>query len=72
MSESIYEFVLGELELSKGNWSVVADATRMSKRTIEKIARREIEDPGVSHIEKLAAYFRSRASIRTRRSELRA
>jgi transcriptional regulator with XRE-family HTH domain len=71
MAESIYEFVMGELELSKGNWSAVAGATRMSKRTIEKIARREIKDPGVSHIEKLANYFRSRASMKTRSTELR-
>ena len=68
----MYEYVLVELELAKGNWTAVADATGMSKRTIEKIARREIKDPGVSHIETLASYFRSRASTKTRRSELRA
>lgn len=73
MVESIYAYVLTELESAKGNWTKVAKATRMSKRTIEKIARREIEDPGVSHIEKLAAYFRSPAAARTRRAiELRA
>ena len=59
MTDSIYEYVLAQLELAKGKWSEVADGTGMSKRTIEKIARREIEDPGVSHIEKLATYFRS-------------
>ena len=65
MTDSIYAFVLAELELAKGKWSEVADGTGMSKRTIEKIARREIEDPGVSHIEKLATYFRgSRKSKR--------
>lgn len=54
----MYAYVLAELERSKGRWSEVADGAGMSKRTIEKIARREIEDPGVSHIEKLAVYFR--------------
>lgn len=64
--ESIYEYVLDELEQAKGNWSTVATETGMSKRTIEKIARREIEDPGVSHIEKLAAYFRGQHSAHKR------
>ncbi len=59
-TESIYQYVLTSLEASKGHWSAVAEASGVSKRTIEKIARREIRDPGVSHIEKLARYFRER------------
>ena len=55
--ESMYEFVMTRLQSSKGSWNDVANGSGVSKRTIEKIARREIEDPGVSHIEKLAAYF---------------
>jgi transcriptional regulator with XRE-family HTH domain len=58
MTQTLHEFVLAELEASKGRWTEVADGAGVSKRTLEKIARREIEDPGVSHIEKLAAYFR--------------
>lgn len=58
MQESIYAYVLRELQASKGRWSDVADGSGVSKRTIEKIARREIADPGVSHIERLAKYFR--------------
>lgn len=61
MVESIYAFVLERLEASKGRWSQVASATGISKRTIEKIARREIKDPGVTHIETLATYFREQA-----------
>lgn len=72
MSDSIYEYVLGELELSKGNWEAVAEATGVPKRSIEKIARQEWKNPGVNSIEALASYFRSRASIKTRRAELRA
>lgn len=60
MSESIYEFVLQCLQQTKGNWPSVAEETGMSLRTIEKIARREVKDPGVSHVEKLASYFRGR------------
>ena len=47
----------------------IAEGSGVSKRTIEKIARREIEDPGVSHIEKLAAFLNSRTqSTEHRRS----
>lgn len=59
MQQSLHEFVLAQLQETKGRWSEVAEESGVSKRTLEKIARREIEDPGVSHIEKLAAYFRS-------------
>jgi len=58
MTDSLYEFVMRELEASKGTWPEVAEGSGVSHRTVEKIARREIADPGVSHVEKLAAYFR--------------
>ncbi len=59
MSESTYEYVLEQLQLCKGDWSAVAEATDISKRTIEKIARQEVKDPGVRKIECLATYFRA-------------
>ena len=59
MEQSLYEYVLEQLEASKGHWTEVADGAGVSKRTVEKIARREIKDPGVSHIEALAKYFRN-------------
>ncbi len=62
MSESIYEYVLEQLQQAKGDWPAIAKGTEISLRTIEKIARREVKDPGVSRIEKLAAYFRGRDS----------
>jgi len=58
MQDSIYAFVLSELQNSKGRWPAVAEGSGVSRRTIEKIASGEIADPGVSHIEKLACYFR--------------
>jgi transcriptional regulator with XRE-family HTH domain len=58
MPESLYEFVMAQLQASKGSWPVVAESSGVSVRTISKIARREIEDPGISHVEKLAKYFR--------------
>lgn len=50
---------MNRLQGAKGRWREVANGSGVSLRTLEKIARKEIEDPGVSHIEKLAAYFRS-------------
>jgi transcriptional regulator with XRE-family HTH domain len=38
----------------------IADGTGVPKRTLEKIKRREIEDPGVSHVEKIANWFRDK------------
>jgi len=57
MQIGIHDYVLRELQAWKGKWPAVADGSGVSLRTIEKIARREIGDPGVSHIEKLAAFF---------------
>lgn len=51
---------MDQLQQSKGRWREVAKGAGVSKRTVEKIARREIVDPGVSHIEALAAYFNSK------------
>ena len=58
MNESIHQYVLEQLQLSKGRWTRVAEATEISKRTIEKIASGESKNPGVRSIEKLANYFR--------------
>lgn len=62
MTESIYQFVLDELEKAKGRWPDVARDTDMSLSTLKKIARREVENPGVVHIEKLATYFREQSA----------
>jgi hypothetical protein len=56
--ESIYAFVLTRLAASKGHWRSVAEGSGVSLRTLEKIARKEIADPGVSNVEKLASYFK--------------
>lgn len=53
----MYERVLRHLEASKGRWPEVAVGSGVSKRTIEKIYRKEIQDPGVSHIEALDRWF---------------
>lgn len=67
IEQSMHQFVLDSLEKAKGTWPAIAEATGVSKRTIEKIASGAIEDPGVSHIEALARYFRGRR-VRDNRS----
>jgi len=62
MEQSLYEFVISNLQAAKGTWPTIAEASGVSKRTLEKIASGEIADPGVSHIEKLANYFRDQAA----------
>lgn len=63
MNVSIYDYVMTEIPGSGLTYQEIADGSGVSRRTIEKIARREIDDPGVSHIEKLAAFFQSRAAM---------
>lgn len=62
MEESLYDYVMDQLEASKGSWPTVAADADVALSTLVKIARREIADPGVSHIEKLAKHFRSQAT----------
>lgn len=61
---SIHEFVVEQLQEAKGRWPVVAEETGISRRTIEKIARRESRDPAVSLIERLAKYFRGQNGLK--------
>lgn len=67
--KSMLAYVLRGLERSKGNWTHVAEASGVPKRTLEKIARREIEDPGISHIQRLFNYFTKleKSALRRRR-----
>ncbi len=57
----MYEYVMGELGASDLTYEQIAEGSGVAKRTVEKIARREIKDPGVSHIEKLAVFFRGQS-----------
>jgi len=62
MEQSLHDFVIAQLHDSKGKWPLISGATGVSKRTIEKISNGHIKDPGVSHIEKLATYFRAQSA----------
>lgn len=56
----IHKYVLGQLELTKGTWRAIADESGVPYDTITKIAQRQIEDPKVSKLQKLANYFRAK------------
>ena len=56
--ESIHDFVVDRLQATKGKWPKVAEGSGIPLRTIEKVARREVADPRIGTVEKLANYFR--------------
>lgn len=60
MKQSLYGYVMRQLDSTDLTYQQVSDGSGVAKRTVEKIARREIEDPGVSHVEKIAHFFRAR------------
>lgn len=72
MEISLHQFVLDKLEDSKGTWPTVAEESGVPLRTLEKIARQEIENPGIQHVERLARYFRSIKQVNGGGSERRA
>ena len=55
---TIHEYVLDRLKATKGNWPEVAAQSKVSYRTLKKIAAGLIVSPRVKHLEKLASYFR--------------
>jgi len=59
MESTMHDYVLSALGRCKGKWPEVATGSGVSYRTIEKIARGEIVDPSVSHVQKLHDYFRA-------------
>jgi len=71
MEDSLYDLVMRELEAARGSWPTVAQGSGVPFSTVVKIARREIKDPGISHIEKLARYFRGNREGHSPSNELR-
>lgn len=53
----MHDFVVDRLQQSKGQWSAISEKTGVPLRTIQKIASREIKNPGITHMEKLANNF---------------
>ena len=72
METLLYEYVIGELRSGRLTYRQVAEGSGVSRRTIEKIARREIADPGISRIERIATFLRSQDAARHRARHARA
>jgi predicted transcriptional regulator len=60
MNHSIYDYVMRRLEADKSNWKAVAAGSGVPYSTLYKIGERIVKDPGVSHIEKLAKWYREK------------
>lgn len=52
------DFVLRQLQERKGGWPQIAKETGIAYSSLSKMARGDIDDPGVRKIEALARYFR--------------
>lgn len=61
--QTMHEYVVQQLQSSKGEWPQIASATSMAYTTLKKIATREVRDPGVSLVERLNKYFRERERV---------
>jgi hypothetical protein len=59
MDKPMLEYVLERLDESKGRLPTVAAESGVPYRTLQKIANRDTEDPGVSHIQRLHDYYRA-------------
>ena len=57
MNISIHQFVVRQLQECKGEWPLVAKATRVPLSTIARIASGETKNPRVKPIERLARHF---------------
>lgn len=59
MEQSMHDFVVGRLDAARGRWPQIAEASGVPLRTLEKVARRETEDPRVGTIQRLFDYLSS-------------
>lgn len=61
----IYGYVMAELQgiTTERGYQDVAEGSGVPKSTVKKIKRKEIVDPGVSHVQKLASLFRALESM---------
>lgn len=63
---AIYDYVMERLTIAidtgKYTYEEISEGSGVPKRSLEKIKRKEFKNPGVSHIESLANFFRERES----------
>jgi len=56
-NHDIHGYVLAAFSKTPKTYCEIAEGTKMSVRTVEKVARREAKDPKVSTVQKLYNYF---------------
>lgn len=61
MEKTLLEYVLESLEASRGKWAEVAEGSGVPYHTLTKIAQKQIANPGVNHVQRLADYFQQKA-----------
>lgn len=60
MDTAILDYVLAQLDATKGEWREISDESEVPYDTLTKIALRRVKNPGVLTVQKLADYFRGR------------
>jgi transcriptional regulator with XRE-family HTH domain len=61
--QSLHEYVIAELEKAGSkHWRQISEDSGVNLSTLKKIARREVANPGVSFVEKLADYFQNQTA----------
>jgi len=60
MAISLHDYVVERLQATKGKWKAIEDQSGVSRRTFSKIARKEVKNPRIATVQKLADYFRSK------------
>lgn len=56
----MYDYVMAQLQMSKGSWRKISRETGLGYEWLSKVAQGAIKNPGVKQIEMLDHYFRSR------------
>jgi hypothetical protein len=62
LHEEVLKALDQAIDTGRYTYQEISDGSGVPKRTVEKIKRREIVDPGVSHCESLANFFREQAA----------
>lgn len=68
MDQDLHQYVLSELDAAKGRWPEISAETGVPYQTMTKIAQRRIRNPGISHIQNLADYFKRQGGLPQRRA----
>lgn len=62
LSINLYDYVVEQLAKYKGEWPTIAADTGIAYGTLVKIARKDVDNPGVVTIQTLAAYLEKKAA----------